>query len=56
VISLKDLNDPAQPEIDVLAVVGVSAERQIIGDPEPFEEFVWTCTAQLEDIYYASLV
>lgn len=53
---LKDIGQAGAPEIDVLTVVGVSAERQIINDPEPFEQYVWTTTAQFEDIYFASLV
>lgn len=55
-LPLKDIGAAGAPEIDRLVVLGVSAERQIIGDPEPFEQFVWTATAQLEDVYYASLV
>lgn len=53
---LKDISQPGAPEVDVLTVVGVSAERQIVADPEPFEQYIWTTTAQFEDVYYASLV
>lgn len=55
-IPLKDISDPDAPVIDQLLVEAASAEHQIIPNPEPWQEFVWTATLQVRDEYYASLV
>lgn len=54
-IPLKDVGQEGAPVIDVLEVLGVSAERQIVPDPEPWQEFVWTTTLRVEDVYHAAL-
>lgn len=54
-VPLKDIAQPEAPVIDQLIVTRVSAERQIIGDPEPWQEFVWTTTLVVEDTYFAQL-
>lgn len=41
-------------EMDRLLVLGVHAHRQIIPQPEPWQQFVWTTQVQVEDYYYAS--
>ena len=46
----------AQPVIDYLIVHSVSSERQIIPDPEPYQENVWVVTAKVTDEYYADSV
>lgn len=50
-IALKDVSDPAQPIIDYLLIDPVSAERQAIPDPDPWEEFVWLLRAPVLDEY-----
>lgn len=55
-IPLKDVGAVGAPVIDSMEVVGVSAERQIVVDPEPWQQFVWTTTLRLEDVYFANLV
>jgi hypothetical protein len=54
-IPLLDITAAGQPEIDRLVLIGVSAERQIITDPDPFQQHVWSTTARVEDTYYARL-
>lgn len=54
-IPLLDITIAGTPEIDRLVLIGVSAERQIVTDPDPFQENVWSCTARVEDTYYARL-
>jgi hypothetical protein len=54
-IALKDIGQPGAPIIDYLLVDAVSAQRQIITDPDPFEEFVYTTTLRVRDEYYAAI-
>jgi hypothetical protein len=54
-IALKDIGQPGAPIIDYLLVDAVSAQRQIITDPDPFEEFVYTTTLRVYDEYYAAI-
>lgn len=56
VIPLKDLDDPDDAVIGYLDVVGVSAERQNVVNPEPWQEHIWSCTARVQDEYHARLV
>lgn len=56
VVPLKDIGQAGAPLIDALIVENVSAERQIIPDPEPWQENVWTATLRVTDEYHASLV
>lgn len=55
-IPLKDISQAGSPELDRLIVNGASAERQLIADPEPWQQYIWTATAAVEDVYNASLV
>lgn len=55
-IPLKDIADPLAPVIDQLLVLAASAEQQIIPNPEPWQEHVWTATVQVQDEYFSSLV
>lgn len=55
-IPLLNIGVAGQPEIDRLVLVGVSAERQLFTDPEPFQQHVWSTTARVEDTYFARLV
>lgn len=55
-IPLVDVNDAAKAIIDRLEVEGVSADRQIIPDAEPWQENVWTTTAKIRDTYTPFLV
>lgn len=55
-IPLYDYSDAAKPLIDYLLPHAARAARQPIADPEPWEQYVWTTTVQLEDTYSASLV
>lgn len=54
-IPLMDVAQSPPVEIDKLLVDGVTAHRQIIPEPEPWEEFVWTTQVKVEDLYYAAL-
>lgn len=56
VIPLLDLSAAGSPEIDKLVVITAHARREPINNPQPWEEFVWTVTIQVEDEYWASLV
>jgi hypothetical protein len=55
-IPLKDISQDPAPIIDYMEVLGVSAQRQIVPDPEPFQQYVWTTVVRVEDVYHASLV
>lgn len=55
-IPLRDYGVDGAPEVDRLEVDGVSADRQVIGQPEPWQENVYATVAKLRDTYYASLV
>ena len=55
-IPLLDIGVAGQPEIDRLVLVGVSSERQLFTDPDPFQQHVWSTTARVEDTYFARLV
>lgn len=50
-IPLKDAAQSGRPQIDVLLVDPVSAERQAIPDPDPWEEFVWLLRVPVLDEY-----
>jgi hypothetical protein len=55
-VPLKDISQDPPVEVDRLIVIGANAQREVVTDPEPFEQFVWTATGHFEDTYYASLV
>lgn len=54
-IPLKNVAVAGAPIIDYLLVRRASAERQVIPDPEPFQQFVWTAHIEVEDEYHAAL-
>lgn len=54
-VPLKDLDAEGTPEIDQLEVLGATADRQIVPDPLPFQEHVWSASATIEDVYDAAL-
>lgn len=54
-VPLMDYTLETPVEIDRLVVDGVNADRQIIPEPEPWQHYVWTTRAQLEDTYHAAL-
>lgn len=56
IIPLKDIEQPDAPVIDSLVVEGASTQRQVIADPEPWQEFVWTTTVRVTDTYHALMV
>lgn len=53
-IPLKDIGEPGQPVIDQLVVDEAAVNRQMADDPAPWDEFVWSMTARVEDTYYPS--
>lgn len=55
-IPLKDISEAVPPVIDAMEVLGASSQRQIVPNPEPFQQFVWTTVVRVEDVYHASLV
>lgn len=54
-VPLLDIEQAGAPEIDKLVVIGASADRQVIADPEPWQQFVWLTSASIEDTYAARL-
>lgn len=46
--------DPAEA-LDTLIVDGVLAHRQVVAEPEAWQEFIYTTTLRVEDVYYANL-
>lgn len=52
-IPILDVEDPLRPEIDRLDLLGVTAARQPIPRPRPWEENVHLVTLNAEDEYYA---
>jgi hypothetical protein len=54
-IPLMDISQTPPVEIDRLCVQTVRTARQPIPDPEPWQEFVWTTHAEVEDFYHAAL-
>lgn len=55
-VPLIDIADPGLPIVDYLLVDSCSAERQVIPDPEPWQQFCFTTTLRVHDEYKASLV
>lgn len=55
-IPLLNVEAAGRPEIDKLCVDGVSAERQVVPDPQPWQRFVYTTTLRVEDYYHAALI
>lgn len=54
-IPLLDVEN-ANVEIDRMPVVGATADRQVVADPEPWQRFIWLTQVKVEDEYHASLV
>lgn len=55
-IPLLDIGEPGQPQIDVLALENVAAQREPVGlNPPAWQKFVWTVRARLWDEYFARL-
>jgi hypothetical protein len=55
-IPLLDIAVDGSPEIDRVVVDGVTAERQVIPNPEPWQENVWTTTLTVTDTYSTRLI
>jgi len=55
-IPLLQVDQAGRPEIDKLILEGVSAERQVVPDPQPWQRFVYTTTLRVEDCYFAALI
>jgi hypothetical protein len=55
-IPLLDISQVPPVEIDRLVVISPRTARQPVADPEPWQEFIWTTTVQIEDTYHAALV
>lgn len=54
-VALKDVEQTGAPVIDYLLVDTVHTQRQIVPDPEPFQEFVYLTTVRVFDEYYAAI-
>lgn len=54
-IPLKDITQESAPVIDQLVVESTSAEKQILPDPQPWQEHVWTMHLHVQDEYHAGL-
>lgn len=55
-VPLLDVSQDGEPVIDQLIVDRAAVQRQISRDPRPWDQYVWTCTAKVEDTYYPSLL
>jgi hypothetical protein len=58
-IPLLDYETAGKPEIDRLVIgddPGPRAQREIVPDPEPWQEWVWTVRVRVQDTYDAALV
>lgn len=58
-IPLLDYEAAGTPEIDRLVVAddpGPRAQREIVPDPEPWQQHTWTCRVRVQDTYDAALV
>lgn len=55
IVPIVDLADDDLPQVDSLVVLGVSAKKVLVEDPDPFQEHVWLTTARVEDTYSSSL-
>lgn len=55
-VPLKDVSQDGDPVIDQLIVDTAAVQRQIARDPRPWDMYVWTVTAKVEDTYYPSLL
>jgi hypothetical protein len=53
-VPLKDITQPGRPVIDQLLVEPVRAQRQPVGEPKPWQEFLWVVTVPVVDEYSAS--
>lgn len=54
-IPLLDVAQIPPVEVDRLVVTRAEASRQKFQDPEPWQQFTWLTTIQVEDYYQASL-
>lgn len=54
-LPLKNVELEGAPVVDQLEVEGASAERQIVPEPQPWQQFIWTATFQFRDYYHAGL-
>ena len=55
-IPLLDFGKTGHPVMDYMTDANAIARREAVGDPHPWEEFVWITTVQVSDEYFASLV
>lgn len=55
-LPLFDLEADPGTILDYLLVDGATTERQIVPDPEPWQEFIFTVHLKVTDEYFASLV
>lgn len=55
-IPLKDVSQDPAPVIDHMLVNGIRTQRQVVPDPEPWQEFVYLTTVEVQDEYFAALV
>lgn len=54
-IALLDYDQEDAPEIDRLVVLGSTSRPEPIADPEPWQEFVWLTSVEVEDLYIGAL-
>jgi hypothetical protein len=55
-VPLKDITAPGAPIIDYLMVDPVRAQREPIGEPQPWQEFLWIVTIPVLDEYHSSRI
>lgn len=55
-IPLLDIGEPGHPQIDVMTLDSVAAQREATGlNPPAWQQFVWTVRVRLTDEYFAAL-
>lgn len=54
VVSLLDIGGTRSPTGETALVTYSQAQRAVVRDPRPWEEFVWMTRVKLEDYFYAS--
>lgn len=54
VIPLKEIGDPAKPVIDYLPIEEAAREKQVIRDPQPWQENIWLVRLKVTDEYFAA--
>lgn len=53
-LPLYDFNQDGDPQIDVLVVEKAPVKHEVNNSPRPWDQYVWTCSIDVQDVYYPS--